>query len=254
MDNVIFCSGGNDSVALIQWAIENLDDFDVAYSDTKWAARFWHSRIKRVREYVVKNGGRWHVIDSEGFANLVRRKKAFPANGMAFCSYELKIKPAMEWLDKVDPDKKAKCYTGVMRIESQARKDWPEVKENSPNHGGRTLISPLAKMSLEQRNELIKKTGFEILNHRSMECSPCVNATIRDLQIMDEHDLIKVKTLEDEMGVGERSGKPKYMFRPHRMGGACGILQVKDRADRGGGSYSPDQEDLFGCNSGFCGM
>ena len=55
------------------------------------------------------------------------------------------------------------------------------------------------------------------------------------------------------MGVGERSGKAKFMFRPHRMGGARGMQQVKDRADQGGGSYSPLQEDMFGCDSGFCG-
>jgi hypothetical protein len=65
--------------------------------------------------------------------------------------------------------------------------------------------------------------------------------------------LIDIETLEDEMGVGVRSGKPKYFFRAKKHGGAEGIRQVKARADHGGGEYSPDQEDLFGCDSGFCG-
>ena len=47
--------------------------------------------------------------------------------------------------------------------------------------------------------------------------------------------------------------KPKFMFRPHRMQGAKGFKQVKDWANHGGGKYSPEQEDLFSCDSGFCG-
>ena len=252
--NIIFSSCGNDSVALIQWAIENIsDEFVVAYSDTQWADASWVARVDRVKSMVEFAGGEFITIKSEGFSDLVRRKKAFPANGMAFCSYELKIKPAMEWMESFDPKAKATCYTGVMRIESKERANWPEIIGESPNHGGRTLVSPLATFSVDGRNSLLSRAGFDILPHRSMECSPCVNATIKDLQQMDEADVIKVIDLEIEMGVGIRSGKPKYMFRPHRMGGASGMASVKKRADQGGGKFSELQEDMFGCDSGFCG-
>ena len=252
--NIIFTSCGNDSVALIQWAIESgLPDVVAAYSDTKWNSPTWGDRVERVKSFVEDNGGQFITIDSEGFANLVRRKKAFPANGMGFCSYELKIKPAGEWLESFDPEKLATCYTGVMRIESERRKNWPEVMEESPNHGNRKLISPLAALSLIDRDDLLHRAGFDVLPHRSMECSPCINATIKDLQDIDQADVIKVIDLEIEMGVGERSGKPKYMFRSHRMGGACGMDAVKKRADQGGGKFSELQEDMFGCDSGFCG-
>jgi len=255
MSNIIFSSCGNDSVALIQWAFENnLKDIVVAYSNTQWSSQDWQQRVDKVKAWVVSNGGQFVVIGSEGFPNLVRRKKAFPANGMGFCTYELKIKPAMEWLDLFDPDKEAVCYTGVMRIESEKRKNWPEVLESSPNHGGRKLVSPLAAKTEDERNDLLLKAGFDVLPHRSKECSPCINATIKDIQQIDQVDVVKVIDLEVEMGVGEKSGKPKYMFRPHRMAGAKGFEQVKRWADQGGGKYSPDQEDLFGCDSGFCGL
>jgi hypothetical protein len=239
----------------VQWAFESgLDDVVVAYSDTQWADPSWAARVETATKWVESKGGRVVIIESEGFPNLVRRKKAFPANGMGFCSYELKIKPAMEWMDRFDPEKKALCYVGVMRIESENRKDWPEIKHDSPNHGGRTLVSPLAAMTEAQRDGLLERAGFEVLPHRSKECSPCINATIRDIQQVDPKDLIKVINLEVEMGVGVRSGKPKFMFRPHRMAGAKGFAQVKDWADHGGGSYSPDQEDLFGCSTSYCGI
>lgn len=252
--NIIFTSCGNDSIALYQWAIESgLDDLHAAYSNTQWSSKEWPERVERVKQYVELTGGTFHEIPSEGMRALAKRKKAWPANGMGFCSYELKIKPAMDWMDKFDPDKKAICYTGIMRIESESRKNYPEITKESPNHGERTLICPLAKFSLKQRNALLSRAGFEILKGRSKECSPCINVTLREIQELPERDVIKVITHEEEMGIGERSGKPKYMFRPHRMGGACGMREVKERADHGGGKYSPLQDDMFGCDSGFCG-
>ncbi len=253
--NIIFSSCGNDSVALIQWAISSkLPSLVVAYSETHWGSSEWPKRVARVREFVEANGGQFFTIQSEGFVNLAKRKKAIPTNGMAFCSYELKIKPAMEWLESIDPDKNAVCYTGVMRIESEARKDWPEVIEESPNHGNRRLVSPMAAFTVDQRDEMLSLAGFDVLPHRSRECSPCVNANLIDIQQLPQADIIKVRQLEDDMGVGVRSGKPKLFFRSCKHGGAEGIEQVKERADHGGGEYSPDEEDMFGCDSGFCGQ
>ena len=214
--NIIFSSCGNDSVALIQWAIENgLDDLVVAYSNTKWSSKGWPKRVRKVKDFVELNNGTFHEISSEGMASLTKRKKAFPANGMGFCSYELKIKPAMDWLERIDPDKKATCFTGIMRIESENRKNYPEITKDSPNHGGRSLVCPMVAFTLKQRNDLLKRAGFETLKGRSKECSPCINITLKEIQELPERDIIKVVNLELELGVGERSGKPKYMFRPH---------------------------------------
>lgn len=252
--NIIFTSYGNDSLAVMLWALDNgVKNIVAAYSDTQWAAREWSERINRIQSRLSGRGIEFVKIESEGFAGLAKRKKAFPANGMGFCTYELKIKPSMEWLELVDPEKLAVCYTGVMRIESERRKNWPIVVDESPNHGGRKLISPLADKTLEFRNGILEGHGFEVLPHRSKECSPCINATIGDIQTLSESDILKVEGLEREMGVGKVSSKPKYMFRPHRMQGAKGIRQVKEWADHGGGKYNPLQDDLFGCDSGFCG-
>jgi len=245
---------GNDSLALIQMAIESGKEFIVAYSDTGWARDDWSERVNKAEKWINDNGGKLHIIKSEGFENLVRRKKAFPTNGMAFCSYELKIEPAMKWLDEIDPDKNAECWTGVMRIESNARADWPEVIEESPNHGGRKLFSPMATFTEWQRDELLAKTPFDKLPHRSAECWPCVNANKVDIQMVEPERVRFIDDFEKSMGVGVRSGQPKYMFRSKKHGGAQGFKQVHERACSGAKHYSPDQEDMFGCDSGFCGM
>jgi len=55
--NIIFSSFGNDSLALIQWAIDNkLDNVVVAYSNTKWGRDDWQERVDTAREWLKGHG------------------------------------------------------------------------------------------------------------------------------------------------------------------------------------------------------
>ena len=255
--NIIFSSCGNDSVALIQWCIEHAaQDITVAYSETHWGASEWPARVKKVGDYCEANGIEFHKIESEGFASMckAKRNQAFPRDGMQFCTEELKIKPAMAWLESVDPQKEATCLVGVRREESAKRANWPEWVEESDKHGGRSLHSPLVRHTEAQRNALILRTGFfDVLPYRSRECFPCVNSSKQDLRALSQEDVDKVRILEEEMGVGKRSGNPKYMFRSKKCGGAKGIVEVIKWASHT--KYIEGQDDLFGggCDSGFCG-
>ena len=101
MLNIVFTCCGNDSVALLQWAFEaKLPNIIAAYSNTQWASPEWQSRVDAVKVWAERSGAQFVEIESEGFANLGAPKKSISANGMGFCSYELKIKPAMKWLEK----------------------------------------------------------------------------------------------------------------------------------------------------------
>lgn len=247
---IIFGSGGNDSVALVQWAIENKKTpLIVAYSDTGWAADWWPDRVAKFEAFCVANGAQFHVIQSEGMESLIKRKKAWPANGMAFCSYELKIKPAMQWLDTIDPECDAVCMVGIRRAESSRRAQWPEWVEESQNHGGRSLFAPLVRYDDNARNELILRAGFDVLPHRSMECFPCVNANKSDISMLDDARIGHIETLEMEMGFTSE-GKPRTMFRPAKKKGATGIREVVQWAKTG--NFVAGQADIF-CDSGFCG-
>jgi len=248
--NIVFGSGGNDSVALVQWAIENnLPDLHVAYSNTGWAADFWAERLDKFRA-LVETVGVYHEIASEGMVSLVTRKRGWPRNGMAFCSFELKIKPAMAWLETIDPDQEATCLVGIRRSESAKRAQWPEWVEESENHGGRSLHSPLVRYSDDERNELILRAGFDVLPHRSMECYPCVNAGRADIAMLDSARVDYIESVEIGLGVGVISGKAKTMFRPATKKGATGIREVWQWAQTS--NFTPGQSDIF-CDSGFCG-
>lgn len=252
MDHVIFASYGNDSVALIQWAYEQgLKDVHVAYSDTGWAACYWASRVDIAEHWVRDLGFTPHRIKSEGMEALVKRKKAWPRGGghrFQWCTAALKIEPASKWLDAHDPDGEAICMVGIRREEGAARSDAPEWVEESDNHGGRNLWSPLVRHTEQMRDDLIRKTPLPVLPHRSKECWPCVNARHEELKHLDPERIDYIEALEQDAGTNSK-GNPRVMYRPSRHGGAVGIRAVVEHAK---GSH----DDLFPvsvCDSGWCG-
>jgi len=242
--NVISSSAGNDSLAMIQWSIEqNIPDVHVVFCDTGWSAPGWMVRVEKVHAYAEANGMKAHIVKSLGMQELVRMKKGFPGNAQQFCTAHLKGVPFLEWIDEADKDCTAVVMVGKRRAESEARKQTPEYIHNSDYHGGRTLWHPLYLHTDEERNALIQRSGFETLPHRSLECNPCVNANRQDFLRLTPGEIERVNELEVEIG--------KPMFRPKRFS-ALGIYGViawaKDGRDRGDFAEEDAQcASLFGC-------
>jgi 3'-phosphoadenosine 5'-phosphosulfate sulfotransferase (PAPS reductase)/FAD synthetase len=252
MENVIFASYGNDSVALIQWAYERkLTGVHVVYSDTGWGAEWWAGRVDQAEAWVKALGFVPSRTNGEGMAALVARKKAWPRGGggrFQFCTEALKKEPARLWLDLHDPEKQATCLTGVRREESANRRDAPEHVESSENHGGRELWQPLVRHTESERDALVNKTPIPLLPFRSKECYPCVNAGKGELKLLDAEALGRVHKIEVFSGINSK-GNARVMFSPSRHNGAIGIHAVVEDAKH-------SMDDLFltsGCDSGWCG-
>lgn len=149
-------SCGNDSIALMQWlheheAIGHFDRVLCVYLDTGWASRDWMDRVAKAEHRAKEYGFEPHRATSIGFMPLARLKKAFPRNGMQFCTEELKIKPFTIFVDQIDPEREATVAVGVRREESQARAQWPEYIESSERHGGRDAWFPLVRATERER-------------------------------------------------------------------------------------------------------
>jgi 3'-phosphoadenosine 5'-phosphosulfate sulfotransferase (PAPS reductase)/FAD synthetase len=243
--NVISSSYGNDSVALIQWAHEKgLKNVTVAYCDTGWSSPSWHTmRVLKGEDMALLYGFKSHRCVSMGMAALVRERKGWPGNGMQFCTTHLKMVPFLQWLDEVDPERKAMVLIGKRRAESERRKDTPEFLEASEVHGERKVWHPLYEHTDFERNVLLRRAGWEPLPHRSLECNPCVNANRSDFLRLTPGEVERVNDLEAEIG--------KPMFRPKRFN-AMGIHSViqwaKHGRDRGSiGEEEAECASLFGC-------
>ncbi len=246
---VISASYGNDSMALIQWAINaQLKNVIVAYCDTGWAAAAWDIRIKLGEALAKANGFDSVKIQSMGMIELIKLKKGWPGNGQQFCTAHLKGIPFLSWIDEIDPGCKYKVLIGKRQAESHARKDTPEFISNSEYHGGRTIWHPLYMHSDGDRDSLLKQANIEILPHRSQECSPCVNANRSDFMRLTKDKIEQINDLEVLIG--------KPMFRPKRFK-ALGIYGVMVWAKHGCKSKRQDKEllDNDECGSPFgCGL
>lgn len=256
----LFCSGGNDSIALIRWAIKKgLKDLNVVFNDTGWAWSGWNERVNLMKKYCLGNGIEFHRTESVGFKNLVLKVEGcFPANRHQFCTNYLKIKPSAELLDRLDPGCEGVCVNGVRREESVHRSSAPEWIEESEKHGGRSLWQPLVNLKELERNILIQEAGFDVLPHRSMECYPCVNANKIDLASVDDDRIDEIEEMEAELNQSRANQSDErkmwYMFRAEKKGGAEGIREVVKWAKSERGKYNPDQIELPMCSSGFCGI
>ena len=228
MEHVAFCSGGNDSVALVQWLHnQGKTEVIVVYNNTGWAADWWELRMQDVQSWVKQIGYTFVELPSEGMELLAIRKKGWPAPmpGMQFCTQELKLKPSLQWLNKVDPEQEAVCCVGVRREESQKRSTFPEYTESSEVHGGRALWAPLVRHTKIERNILLSITPFEPLPHGSRECFPCIYANRADVAALPEIRIQQIKQIERTLGYTKK-GHPRTFFRPHRKQGAIGIEEA----------------------------
>jgi 3'-phosphoadenosine 5'-phosphosulfate sulfotransferase (PAPS reductase)/FAD synthetase len=261
---VVANSGGNDSIALIQWFYENgFKNVLCLYNDTGWSMpavgnqESWHDRMLKVEALCESYGFRHARTTSMGFEALVKFKKAFPRQGIQFCTEILKMLPTIAFLAEHDPTGEAICANGKRRHESEQRANTVEWIYKSDAHGGRDLRQPLWDTTTEERDALILRAGFEILPHKSKECKLCVNENREGLLMTPDVVIQDVARLEGEMGI-TGNGKPRTFFRPASKMGATGIHEVVrwSKAQRGKYRSLSDStgksQTESGCDGGYC--
>ena len=259
---IVICNAsyGNDSIAQLQWAIEHglpaRCEAHVAYADTGWAKGDWLStRVEPAEAWARRNGFTTHRTQSVGFKELVRQRGGFPRHGMQFCTQVLKIEPLARLFQEIDPEKQAWVLIGKRRAESRERANTPLFIFDNPYLDGRTTWHPLAFYSHRRRDALVRRAGFDLLDHRSDECWTCVNANKGDLRRLaeDEDRVAEIEVFEHEMGFTSKD-KPITMYRPYRHRGATGIRAAIRWAHTDRGGEFDNGSDDCGYSSAGCGL
>ena len=232
---------------MIQWAHENhlksSSPTKVVFIDTGWASSEWAKRVDDGEALALKYGFEAiRTAPKKKFVDLMRYKKGFPYPGFQWCSTYLKGLPFLDWIEEADPHKKAWVLIGKWSGESRQRKHIPSFIPSSEYHNGRFIWHPLTYLGLSGRNDLIARSGFDILPHRSMECSPCINANRADLRALSPVDIERCRKLEFEIG--------KHFFRPRNYMGAEGVDEVIRWARSERGQFKPIDDT---CSHGMCG-
>ncbi|MGE4349344.1 MAG: hypothetical protein AB7D28_06240 [Candidatus Berkiella sp.] len=202
MNVVIRSNYGDESIALIQWFHQhkaaNIKNIFVCYINTGWAAQNWHQQVER-GEALAKHYGFQvvHLDAPYSFASLAKQRNSVPTPKFQWCAGFLKGIPFLQWLDEKDPA--GEWLVALPKRQAIYRKIVPEYIEHCEHHGDRTVWHPLLNLDNEQRNVLLKAAGFSPLNHRSLECDPCVNSSLLEIKNLAKLDQEKVEILEADL-------------------------------------------------------
>ena len=202
MKYVILGNYGNNTIALMQWAVaQQLTETTVVSVDTGWGGSNWQKRISIGESLATKFGFTPIRLKSlVPFAGLTKDRGQFPSQKYQWCASMLKGLPINDWLDNNDLAGSATILLGRRQDESRAQANLEEWVEKSEFHGGRRIWYPLYNKTRQYRDELILAAGFDVLAHRSLECEPCIYSTQADFTRMDHQDIKKTTKLEKVLG------------------------------------------------------
>lgn len=200
--HIIIANFGNDSIALIEWAKQQLlKDVFVVSVNTGWAAPEWSKRIEQANQYLEKlHFTSVQLTPEYNFQQLVRERHNFPSIKFHWCAKFLKGLPILDWLDQVDPDLQAVIMLAKRREQAPQLQDLPEFIKESHSYGLRKIWHPLFLHDLQARNQLIAQAGFDLLCTRSLECDPCIYNQKSDFLRLDSARAKQLEVLEKEIG------------------------------------------------------
>ncbi|MBA2652401.1 MAG: phosphoadenosine phosphosulfate reductase family protein [Tatlockia sp.] len=199
--HIIIGNFGNHSLAVMQALIEkSIEGLHFICVETGWAAACWAERVADCANYARDYGVKVHTLKAQStFSELVRDRRQFPSPKFQWCASFLKGLTIIEHLDSSDPTCEAMIVSGKRQSDSRRYANMQEFDYENDFYQGRTLWYPLWQMADGEFVELIKRTGFPLLPHQSLECSPCIHAKTEDLNQMDSHSLARLEALEQEI-------------------------------------------------------
>lgn len=198
---VIRTQYGDDSIALVQWAYEKkLPNVQVVYADTGFAAESWEERIKLGEAHANRCGFlTTRIISPISFPDAIKGRGEFPSSKFQWCSTLLKGLPFLDWLDTWDIHCNAIIMIAKRKEAASAHGSLSEWIEKCEFHNHRTVWHAILEVNDKERDALLTRAGFKPLNHRSLECEPCVNSTPEDLARLHPMDCEKIDRLEQAL-------------------------------------------------------
>jgi len=188
---VVGISGGKDSTALLLWMKKEFlpkhnispDKLLCIFTDTQNEAPETYNHILKISFEI--HPVIW--LESEGFYNLAKRKKRFPSTKARFCTTELKLIPAKNFMDSLEGN--ILSVNGVRADESRERAELPEFSYVFDSHSGYTTWRPLLDWTLEDVFLIHKRHSFPLnplyaMGFKRVGCMPCIMSRKSEIRKM----------------------------------------------------------------------
>ena len=153
----------------------------------------------KVFEYLKQNNIKYkHLKARKTLAENVIDRGSFPSKKFQWCAPFLKGLTLNEALDELDLNCQAVVHLAKIKVNSRANQALVSGKTNE-HYQDRIINYPLLDLSLSERDLLIERSGFKVLEYNSDECLPCIHANATDLKRMSNADLNRLSELEQKI-------------------------------------------------------
>lgn len=275
MKNIVQYSGGKDSTALLIWAVNKYgaENVEVMFCDTGWEAKETYDYISYVFDSLGVNN-RTLILKNKkyerGMIDLAIKRGRFPSSMARFCTQELKVIPAIDYI--LSLDESVTIYQGIRKDESEKRSHMnaiddyflhyitPYGKDKNGKDKYHTyrraevltwlekhsaIVSrPLFTMTAEQVFDMHKRAGIEPnplykQGFSRVGCFPCIMCTKSEIKIIADRFPERIQELVDaEAETKSTFFPPEYIperFRSTRTttksGDIVAITTVQDVVD-----------------------
>ena len=252
MKKIISFSGGKDSTALILWAKENLDDFEVVFCDTNWEHEITYKFIDYINNTLLDN--KLIFVKSKryvGFEDLCIQRKRVPSVKARFCTQELKLFPMFDYIQEKYSGN-VELYIGIRADESVARSKMKE-KEYDYVYYGCWVNRPLIRWSADDVFSMHKRYSIDPnplykLGFKRVGCFPCIMSRHIELKQMARlfpNYIDRIRNLEKKLGrtfckpdtIPERFRKSLDKKSGVKIAFIDNVIEYVQ--------YNPDQTELF---------
>jgi len=199
--HIIIANFSKDSLALIQWAIDNnIENLYVLSVDTSWQSSSWNKHLNNVKEWLSNKKLKHHHIKAENtFSELVNARKSFPSQKFNWCSNFLKGITLLKQIDEIDENGEAII---LLPHRKSMTKLGALLKEHSPDserYDYRDVWRPILNMQENNLQKVLNKINLEIPQGRSLECMPCIHMVKSDFEHITQDDKNRTQKLEQEI-------------------------------------------------------
>lgn len=245
MKILIFYSGGKDSQAALIWAVKQygVDRCEAVFCDTGWENPVTYQHIQDTTKQL---GVKLIILKSDnydGMLDMATKKGRFPSTTAKFCTDELKVKPAIDYV--LSHDESLIIIEGIRKNESLSRsKMEPECmyfryyfEPTKLNKKGKPIfhtyrkkdvlkwckthdaskLRPLFDWTAEQVMDFIKDSGQQpnwlyYQGFSRVGCFPCIMERHRGIKlIIDNHPAQWEALKQAEKQVGSSFFTPDYI-------------------------------------------
>ena len=205
-------SGGKDSTAALLYMLNNYKnkgDIIPYFCDTGWEHPLTYEYLEYLEEILEIKIIR---LQSISLKELMLKKKMFPNRINRFCTEEIKLKPSIEFLLKLQEEyKKVINVVGVRREESAARageQRWKTAimkigkmaRRDYTKEKGLTTFQPVVSWNEREVYEYImqhiKMNPLYFMGFTRVGCYPCVLANKGEIEKLDEDKIREIEELE----------------------------------------------------------